>query len=324
MAVEAAKRRLESSSPPEALNSKKRQHKQQSASLSASLSGEDELCVSCKAVVNTNGIECEWCHHWEHQSCAKLSTNEYKMLDKSSNNIMFFCSQCRSKIMVALNLFDKLQDSLKSIESQLSSMEEKLSNSITKLAKNVENPHIALNDNMDTSISDTQYTTPNQPGSKLTTIVSSVLNEEKEKARRRLNLIVHNAPESTADDGPTRKAHDIKFVSTAFQQYLGVSTKIDKAVRLGKHSGEEQEKPRLLKISVSSEMEKALLLRNCIKLRNKSNPEGIKKLFITPDLTPSELEINKKLRAELKQLNSAKNLYRIKRGKIVLRETESP
>ena len=53
---------------------------------------------------------------------------------------------------------------------------------------------------MATSISDTSKPTQKHPGSKLTTIVSSVLNEEKEKAYHHLNLIVHNVPESTAAD----------------------------------------------------------------------------------------------------------------------------
>ena len=44
----------------------------------------------------------------------------------------------------------------------------------------------------------------------------SLLNEEKEKAKRRLNLIVHNVEESTSDDGPTRKQHDIHTVSSQY------------------------------------------------------------------------------------------------------------
>ena len=78
---------------------------------------------------------------------------------------MFFCSQCRSKVTVAFTLFDKLQDNLNSIESHICSMEEKISNSISELAIHMENSHIALNDNMDTSISDVPNTMPKHPGS---------------------------------------------------------------------------------------------------------------------------------------------------------------
>ena len=62
--------------------------------------------------------------------------------------------------MIPLNLFDKLQDNFKSIESQLSSREEKSSNYILQLVKIVENFCIALNDNIDILIANTAHTTP--------------------------------------------------------------------------------------------------------------------------------------------------------------------
>ena len=49
------------------------------------------------------------------------------------------------------------------------------------------------------------------------------------KAKRRLNLIIHNIPESTDGDGLTRKKLDIDFVISAFQQYLGVNATINEA-----------------------------------------------------------------------------------------------
>ena len=71
-----------------------------------------------------------------------------------------------------------------------------------------------------------------------------------------LESIVHNVTESTDEEGLNRKKHDIDFVTSTFQQYLGVSVTINKAFHLGKHS----DKPGLLKISLNSESEKASLL----------------------------------------------------------------
>lgn len=51
-------------------------------------------------------------------------------------------------------------------------------------------------------------------------------NDEKEKARRRLNLIIHNVGESKADDSPSRKQEDIIVVSSMLKKYLGFSTTI--------------------------------------------------------------------------------------------------
>ena len=46
----------------------------------------------------------------------------------------------------------------------------------------------------------------------------------------------------------------------------------------------------------------------------------LKKLFITPDMTPMEREQNKALRSRLREMNQEVNQYRIKNGQIVLRE----
>ena len=103
-----------------------------------------------------------------------------------------------------------------------------------------------------------------------------------------MNLIVHNVTELTDEEGLIRKKQDINFVTSTFQQYLGVSVTINNAFHLGKHS----DNPRLLKISVNSEVEKASLLWNANKLKNVDHPEETQHIFITPDLAPKEQQIN--------------------------------
>ena len=46
----------------------------------------------------------------------------------------------------------------------------------------------------------------------ITSKISNCINEEKEKAKRRLNVIIHNVPESTSEDSNVRKKHDTDFV----------------------------------------------------------------------------------------------------------------
>ena len=147
--------------------------------------------------------------------------------------------------------------------------------------------------------------------------MSSFLNEEKEKSKCKLNLIVHSAPESTDERGLVRKQHDIDFVTGASQQYLGITTKTEKALRLGKRG----EKPCLMKVTVASEQDKVAILLRCSKFRNTDNPKDVQKLYITPDLTPEEQKINRKLREELREKNCDGSLYYIKNGQIVKRPT---
>ena len=89
------------------------------------------------------------------------------------------------------------------------------------------------------------------------------------------------------------------------------------AVRLGKR---DPSKRRLLKVSVSSLSVKKSILHNSVKLRNKSDPDWMKKVFITPDFTPKEQEANRELRKWLAEMNGSGKVYQIKNRLIVRRE----
>ena len=91
---------------------------------------------------------------------------------------------------------------------------------------------------------------------------------------------------------------------------------ITKCFRIGKKR-DNFNKPRLLKITVSSLDEKVSVLRNKLRLRNKENPEHICKVFITLDLMPTELKKSKELRSQLAEMNKIAKIYRIKNGEIV-------
>ena len=66
-----------------------------------SLDGTDS-CVSCSRKADDDTIECQWCSHWEHKVCAKVSSEHYLLLDSTSQN-MFFCTLCVSKVPQALH-----------------------------------------------------------------------------------------------------------------------------------------------------------------------------------------------------------------------------
>ena len=150
-----------------------------------------------------------------------------------------------------------------------------------------------------------------QPKEQISEIVNSYTSEEKEKSKRYLNVIVHNVMESTSEDPEIRLKYDIKSVSGIFDKHLHVSATITRAIHLGKKG----DKPRLLKISLASDLQNSSVMRKCIKLCNTDLPSVIQKVFITPDLTPKEQAANKKLRAELKELNKDGKKFKIKTGK---------
>ena len=235
-----------------------------------------------------------------------------------------------SKLSVAMkNIESQLSEYNKSVlsvlsshteisESAMSEPAENISKSINEISNKLDQfstSYSAILSKFDKMDASSPSLNSGKANSNVSSIVSTYINEEKEKSKRKLNLIVHNLAESSKDDGAARKQDDITSVLKICQQYMGMSVKIERAFRLGKHG----EKPRLLKISVTSEQEKIAILQNCTKLRNENNPDDVKKLFVTPDLTPAEQAENKKLREELKRKNQNGNFFRIKRGRIIRR-----
>ena len=68
----------------------------------------------------------------------------------------------------------------------------------------------------------------------------------------------------------------INFVTGALQQYLGITTKTEKALRLGKRGG----KPCLMKVTVASEQDKVTILQRCSKFHNTDNPKDVQNCIL--------------------------------------------
>ena len=190
----------------------------------------------------------------------------------------------------------KLYESVKSVESQIESFQ--------KSIKSLLNEHTTQLSKVSTSVNAVPPESAEQ-------IAVSLLSEQKEKEKWQLNIMIHKLEESTADDGQSRKQDDIKKCVSLFQNYLGEKVAITNAFRLGKKSN----RLRLLKLTLSSMEEKALILRNKSKLRSTSHPEDVHYVFITPDFTPIEQKRNKALREQLINMNKTENIYMIKNGR---------
>ena len=90
-------------------------------------------------------------------------------------------------------------------------------------------------DQSPTDQSEAHITNATQPTSnELSTAVKSIINEEKERNRRKLNLTIHNNPESEAKVPDIRKREDTKQVTDVFRKQLKVEANISSIVRLGK------------------------------------------------------------------------------------------
>lgn len=278
------------------------------------------ITESSEGVVGEDAVFCEGdCKAWIHRKCLGMSILVYDKLSKCKDPYM--CPHCT--IFKQSNEITKLRNQVIDLTSELASMktlEQKVIDLEQKLSS-VNEPSSSSTSDSTAALPSLQPNHTNTADDHISNIVSSYISEEKEKAKRRLNLIVHNLEESSSENGAARQKDDIDRITSIIQKHVEATPHISKAIRLGKRQ-ENQEKARLLKITVSSEAEKAIILRNVLKLRKQENPEAIKNIYISPDMTPKEQEANKKLRLELKKLNKDGNQYQIKNGRIVQRRNQ--
>jgi len=315
---------------------------------------EEGACVTCakRPSKKEDALECVWCDGVQHRECLQISVDQYAALADIPRNIVFFCSQCVDKYPVALVEYDKctqvhevvdsklekfevaLSNKFSDLKDELNSLSTKISSSIqeiTKLDNQIkgsmnkglekynETMVATLDDRLNSlSKSDTAGNDEtNLPMKSVSQLATTIITEQREKERRQTNLIFHNIGESLSKDPQIRKQHDIKEITKLLSECMNVKCSIKNALRIGKKG--QREKPRLLKIMFTTIEEKGAVLRNKSQLRKDGVPEYAKNIYITPDLTPTEQESNKKLRQELNTLNKDGKKYMIKNGAIVQR-----
>ena len=284
-----------------------------------------ELCVKCNGPVSTDFFECIWCERWQHCKCVNISTEKSSNLRDLPINIAFFCCQCVSKLPFALNSYDKANEACSNIDRKLNSMQENLTNSVERWTKEA-NELSKLSEDAEkfTKVLPKNSKPPKEVHQNkdslsvhsIASMTADTVLEEKEK--RKLNLIIHHIPEFNLE--PQDQKEDIDNLAVLFNKHVGIPASVTNTIRIGKKTN----RPRLIKVTLSSREEKISILRSRRNLRNKDHPTHVNKVFITPDLTPLQQRTNKHLRIELAELSKSNKCYIIKQGKIIRREMFPP
>ena len=299
-----------------------------------SQNSESLYCGVCTTGVDYL-IQCEGCDTWHCHTCAKVSEQLIELL-VDCNEAHWFCHNCNPIAVEAICNFSEIHPSgavslethknaVESITTAIRLLDEVVLDTKKQLCKFAKTFQVESEN--EGPITDMADVSSDISGSNMTTnsdttseVITAFLNEEKERSKRRLNVIIHNVEESSAENGKARKEQDIQKVKSIFDEYMGIKPNITNALRIGK-KGESgpNVKPRLLKVALATEHDKGLLLRNCTKLRSKNNPDNVRNVYVTPDLTPREQQQSKALRVKLTEMNKGAKKYWIKNGKIVQR-----
>ena len=283
---------------------------------------DDEYpCDNCKSVgMSDHLIQCECCDRWLCCTCQNIPNAMAKSILRWKQ-LHWFCLDCedaatkavkapsRNKIIsdVAVETASLI---ISIVQAEMSKETYKMTTSYAKVVKDmstISNPAFKQS-NATTPSSDKDAGNLAKPQQ----VVESI-DEYLDREKRRMNLIIHNLPESTAPSPTEKSQQDQEKFSRILKDEFHLSgVAVEKCVRLGKPTNN---RPRLLLVALHDFQQKRDILRNAKQLQN-SNEWG--NIYISPDLTPKERDIGKKLRLELKARrdNGETNLV-IRRGQII-------
>jgi hypothetical protein len=131
------------------------------------------------------------------------------------------------------------------------------------------------------------------------TVANATISELQEREKRKKNVIIYGVPESTSLNLTDKKAEDetkIKLILTAIDK-SDVSPVYSRRLK-----SKDSSKPGPLLVELSDTSLRNPVLLAAKKLRENDN---YKSVYISPDLTEAERQLDYKLRQERNRLNSA-------------------
>ena len=146
--------------------------------------------------------------------------------------LYFLCCECINKLPTVLVTYDKTKEACTTIENKLKPVQDTLFNKFDSLAETINDLSYQLNCH-DVADLDNVSTVSSQPPKQelrstrlsskhplsvksIVSMTADIILEEKEKEKRRQNLIVHNVPESNLTEAHARKKEDIQNLTTLF------------------------------------------------------------------------------------------------------------
>lgn len=308
------------------------------SNVSAKNEGTGEKCMICSKVVSAEekGIGCEICSEWQHAGCAGISKEAYKFLAQSGNT-HWYCDRCNKGVAPLLEQMtkmqvrqDKMEQELTVVKTEVAAIKKELQETGIKLETAIEAKLLAAVDNeiankvagkvddmhrtMSDSLKSFQQTVTNTVDDKVKNIQRECT-ESLQLEKRRKNIVIHGVKESESST-------DSAMVYDILSKGLKVDPEryVEEVTRIGQKKeqrDQNKEHIRPIRVKVKNVEGKIELLKRAKLLKD----EGYERVFLQPDLTLQQQELDKKLRDELKRLRSAgETNIKIKAGKIIKNE----
>lgn len=274
-------------------------------------SGNQSDCGRCLKSVRKqdNGVQCDNCENWYHAACVNIDNAHYRILSKLPS-MEWVCKICKDKIATLIEENSQLKCENKSLKEENRVLRERLA----ALEKRVDEIKNEVKEEIKKEMKDEIMKEVNNNVVK----VLEDIQEAENKRNREGNLVLYNMVESERENGRDRAHEDANKCHQLIQEGIGLEQNdysIRKAIRLGKPQNNTN-RPRPLLIKLESVEEKWLILKKARNLKNYRHPI-LKKVIVTPDLTPKEQEKDRMLRQQLKEkIDEGEQGWYIKGGKL--------
>ena len=173
---------------------------------------ENLYCDRCTEMAN-DLVQCERCDMWLCADCEKISPEAIHSIGIFSEcRVHWFCRACDKLAINAVKSYSHMSNPLiKEVTSCLNDTLMKPLNAVNEnVNKVVDNVQVSLAKslNNNTVPDESQRTINTHNGistESVASLTTSLFNEQKEREKRELNLVLHNMPESTASESSHRK-----------------------------------------------------------------------------------------------------------------------
>lgn len=253
---------------------------------------EEFLCLQChqKVTENQHSVCCCICDRWIHKDCG-LDDDEYKLIDKMFRKKGSHCWSCDG---CSLGL-SKLQKMIVNNTREINTLKQNvtdLENTRDKHREDIDSNTTKIQ-NLEKDVNDLKEREP--AASSKEDFMDEIDLRESKKA----NLMIFSLPEPDSNlTNKDKKNADTETVVDIFS-CLNVDVDSHADIKFIYRVGETGPKPRPLSVGFRSPQIKNIVLKNAWKLEKTQ----YKRISLAPDLTPLQLQKEKKMLAEANQKN---------------------
>lgn len=300
-------------------------------------------CVTCSQVVrdDDNGMQCEICEEWYHAKCQNINDEGYKVL--GMENIHWYCIGCNRGIGKITGTLAKVQQKQEKLEREMKEMHDKVKEEFGKYKQDFQQEIKTIKDTINEMAAQIEQQKEDNSGeakeSLWSTIVSKQvekkmetvtgemfevhktivetkqqIEEEREREKRKNNIIIYRMEESKATGPDTRRRDDLAFCHELVEGILEVDCGRDEIVNVFRLGKREVDYCRPVLVEFKKREIKNAVMESLAKLAEAE--DRFKVLSVMHDMTKKEREDCKQLVAEARQQQnsdeSGEFIYRVR------------